>query len=91
MSKTGNIAEGLWLMVLRDKGTDGLSKERLKVCEKCPALVISKSLGLRCSPRVKIKHEVTGAEVKGCGCVLKAKTRVKEEFCPAGKWIAVLD
>lgn len=23
-----------------------------------------------------------------CGCVLEAKTRVPEEYCPAGKWKA---
>lgn len=29
--------------------------------------------------------------VHGCGCRLNAKTRVPEEVCPAGKWMAVTE
>ena len=29
--------------------------------------------------------------VKGCGCRLEAKTRLKNEECPAGKWRAKFD
>ena len=28
--------------------------------------------------------------VKGCGCRLNAKTRVPQDECPAGKWLAII-
>jgi hypothetical protein len=85
-----HVAEGFWNLIFKNEGIEGVAKKRLEICAKCPALVMSKSLGMRCTPKVSLKHVDTGVMVKGCGCVLKAKTRVKEERCPAGKWKEVL-
>lgn len=86
-----HVGEGFWNLLFKQDGIEAVALKRLEVCAKCPALVESKSLGLRCSPKKTLRHIRTGASVKGCGCVLKAKVRRKHEECPAGKWEAVFD
>lgn len=47
-----------------------LAKNRIPVCKKCPNMT-NTALGNTC---------------KLCGCILDAKTRVKDEHCEINKW-----
>ena len=84
-----NIAQGFWNQIFKTDGVEKLAEERLKICEKCPARVYSKSLGFRCSGKKKIRNVETGQLVRGCGCILAAKSRATGDECPAAKWKAV--
>lgn len=48
-----------------------ISKDRLKICKKCPKREIIKYVGDICGE---------------CGCILDNKTRIKDEKCELGKW-----
>lgn len=69
-----------------------LSKERLKVCRKCPLYIKDFELGAICNHRLYIneKDEVSDRPKvgfkKGCGCLLRAKTRVTNAKCIINKW-----
>ena len=64
-----------------DQKTQKLSVERLNICDKC--LLRS---GMMCNPNRMGKNIKTGQTTFGCGCVLVAKTKVKEAECPLNKW-----
>ena len=76
-----------WTNVLRDEleildeETQKLSLSRLKICDKC--LLRS---GTFCATNRRGKNIKTGEMSSGCGCVLIAKTKVKEAECPLSKW-----
>lgn len=68
-----------------------ISEERLKICHKCP--IYSTTLGGMCNNHLwfnpKNNDVVTKQEdgyIRGCGCRLLAKTKLKEAHCPAKKW-----
>lgn len=63
-----------------------LRLERMAICKPCPAFKDRKYGSPVCNTKVKVMNEDLGHEVNGCGCLLNAKTRVKDEYCPAGKW-----
>jgi len=63
-----------------DEETRKLSQKRLEICGSCPL----KTAAGFCDPTKKIK--VGDKEYQGCGCFLPAKTKVKDESCPAKKW-----
>jgi hypothetical protein len=68
-----------------------LSKERLKICKKCPLYKVEDGLGAICSHRLYINNEDKISKtpkigyVKGCGCLLRAKTRVNNAVCVINK------
>lgn len=68
-----------------------LSEYRLDICRKCPIYVTK--LGGICNSRLYLNPttgDISTTEkdgyFEGCGCRLQAKTTLKEEECPAGKW-----
>ena len=68
-----------------------LWESRIRICENCP--IYSPNNGGICSNRLYINpqtgdvsiHPLDGY-VKGCGCKIKLKAKLKTEKCPAGKW-----
>lgn len=86
-----NLPIGIANTLFKSEGIEALSNARIDICKGCAIVVESKSLGLRCDSKRKVAHADTGEKVSGCGCILRFKTRVKEEECPAGKWGAVFD
>ena len=68
-----------------------LYQQRLKICEECPLYL--DLYGGYCNPRLWINPrtgQVSDVEMvgwtKGCGCILRAKTRNKNNKCIIGKW-----
>lgn len=72
---------------------DELYKDRISVCKLCPLLKKDKVFGNICSDELYLntntgetsKEEKSGFR-NGCGCILRAKTRVLEAHCPLDKW-----
>lgn len=69
-----------------------LRDSRIAVCLQCP-LHQYVSIGLICNSQYyldpitdTISSYPKPGYYKGCGCRLEAKTRVKNENCPAKKW-----
>jgi len=58
-----------------------LSEERILICKKCEIFT-----GKRCDNRRTTLNIKTNEQVKGCGCVLVAKTICENCACPAAKW-----
>ncbi len=68
-----------------------ISNRRMQICYTCPLFL--KKLGGVCNSRLwlnpnngdvsTIKKE---GYLKGCGCLLKSKTRLPEAKCPVNKW-----
>lgn len=70
---------------------DELSEERLIICRSCPLFkdtsggLCNRNLWL--NPKTgEVSEEQKDGFVRGCGCRLKAKTRLKHSKCPADKW-----
>lgn len=68
-----------------------ISQKRLSICYKCP--IYSKKFGGICNSKLYLNPATNDISTtykenytKGCGCRLKAKTRLVNEKCPAGKW-----
>jgi predicted PP-loop superfamily ATPase len=73
---------------LNSKVSKELLNYRMPICEKCPLGKVNQTNCFK-SSKMKIKHEITGEMVEGCGCLFRCKGSVPDEFCPAGKWLAV--
>lgn len=58
--------------LLFDKNSE-VAKKRKAICKGCPVSEYGSSRFC------KVKHG-------GCGCLISAKVRDKEESCPIGKW-----
>lgn len=72
---------------------DELSKERLEICKNCPLFLEHNIKGWICNPSLWLNAETGESNesykegmVKGCGCRLKAKTRLVDAHCPCKKW-----
>ena len=70
-----------------------LYEKRIAICKKCPLYTKHKIIGEYCSPQLYLNPETNDISFKykhgykhGCGCRLDAKTRLKNEKCPVGKW-----
>lgn len=68
-----------------------LSKERMKVCQKCP--LYSPKFGGLCNNKLYIDPNTNDISVnakdgyvRGCGCRLLAKTALLDARCMIGKW-----
>ena len=82
----GHVKEAL-------KQNNSLSETRLAICKECPIYTETPVLGPVCNSRkcINIKtgeiRESRGDGFKcGCGCRLRAKTRLDYAKCPVGKW-----
>ncbi len=68
-----------------------LSESRLKICYACP--LYSEKLGGLCNNKLWLNvntgdvsdHQKEGY-IRGCACRVKAKTRLPNAKCVAGKW-----
>ena len=85
----GHIIKG-HVNELLDKNKD-ISEVRMEICRKCP--LYRDILGGQCNPNLwlnpetnEISNRRTVNYIKGCGCRLRAKTRLENESCPAKKW-----
>ena len=85
MSSIKQIAEGFFNN-LTNRGEE-LYKERIEICKVCPLYKVDRIFGAICNPNLYInnKDEISkkpkpGFE-KGCGCVLRSKTRLDDAKC----------
>lgn len=76
-----NIVEGHINEVLGKQ--QSLFEKRIEICKECP-LFTNSNIGFICDSRKKIKDG--DKTVKGCGCRLSAKARLKNETCILKKW-----
>lgn len=70
-----------------------LYQARIKICKTCPLYKIDLQLGEVCNSKLwynvetgDITLQQKDGYVNGCGCRLKAKTRLLNASCPVGKW-----
>ena len=82
----GHVKEAL-------KQNNSLSETRLAICRECPIYTETPVLGPVCNSHICINiqtgeiRERRGDGFKcGCGCRLRAKTRLEYAKCPVGKW-----
>lgn len=82
----GHVKEAL-------KQNNSLSERRLAICKTCPIYTETPVLGPICNSRICYNQktgeirQVRGDGFKcGCGCRLRAKTRLDYAKCPIGKW-----
>ncbi len=68
-----------------------ISESRMKICRRCP--LFKDTVGGICNSRLwlnpitgEVKTVAASGFYKGCGCVLKSKTRAPYAKCPAKKW-----
>lgn len=68
-----------------------LGESRMQVCYSCP--IYSPKFGGLCNNRLwlnpntgDVSTEQKEGYKRGCGCRLRAKTKLPHEMCPLGKW-----
>lgn len=70
-----------------------LKEERMAICRKCGLFLDSAPIGPICNNK-RFIDPITGntsnsmkvGYIKGCGCRLNAKTRLKDNSCIIGLW-----
>lgn len=74
------------------KKENDLSESRLEICKQCP-LFKDSSFGPICNSNKYISPDGTNWDIKyhenwvrGCGCKLRSKTRLKNAHCIINKW-----
>lgn len=89
MNTVSQIIKGYTNLLINSQ--EELMKNRMKICYSCP--LYSQRLGGICNNRLWLNvntGDVSTTEKsgykRGCGCVLKSKTRVPEAKCPVNKW-----
>lgn len=89
MSQIKNIVQG-HINELLSINTD-ISVERLNICYQCP--LYSSKLGGICNNKLWLNIQTGDVSTiqkdgykRGCGCRVKAKTRLVNATCPLGKW-----
>ena len=89
MSTVRNIIEGYTNLAL-NKNED-MSSTRMNICRACP--LFKNVAGGICNSKLwlnpitgDVRTEKKDGYYKGCGCVLKSKTRASLAHCPAKKW-----
>lgn len=75
------------------KREEDLAQSRLAICKECPGYKETKAFGPVCDSSKYISPDGQEVDIKphqgwirGCGCRLKAKTRLKNAHCVIGKW-----
>lgn len=91
MSNAFDILQGHINEVLNRE--EDLSQSRLDICKQCPILKESAAFGSICDSTKYISPDGQDWDIKyhegwtrGCGCRLKAKTRLKNAHCIINKW-----
>lgn len=86
-----DVMSGMFNNIL-DKEKD-LFSTRMKICKDCKLYKKDDLFGPICNSKLYINpktNETTSTKkdgfFKGCGCMLKSKTRVKNAKCPINKW-----
>ena len=72
----GNIAEGWANTIIKNKTTETIAKDRLKICFSCDKRI-------RIIKRNQSKYNYKCSE---CGCIIEAKVRATDEHCDLQKW-----
>lgn len=85
------IAEGFYNNATSKE--QDLFEERIEICRKCKIMKQDSIFGEVCNSRLylnpitdEISKMAAPGFFRGCGCVLKAKTRSRSSRCPARKW-----
>lgn len=70
-----------------------LKDKRLSICRNCPLYTETGLIGPMCSPYLYVNPETEDVStrfktgyIRGCGCRLNAKARLKDAKCPLDKW-----
>ena len=91
MSNALDILQGHINEVLNRE--EDLSQSRLEICKQCPIYKESKAFGPICDSTKYISPDGQDWDNKyhegwtrGCGCRLKAKSRLKNAHCIIKKW-----
>ena len=68
-------------------------EERMAICKACPLFKEDEYWGPKCNPGLYLNPDTNETSrfahagwVKGCGCVLKLKTKQPNAKCVARKW-----
>jgi hypothetical protein len=61
------------------------SEARMFICQHCPYSKDNKVTGLTCGTLLNPTHDEDGNQLT-CGCILKLKTKLRNQKCPQGKW-----
>lgn len=85
------IAQGFYNSLVKNE--QELYEYRIEICKKCKLFKKDNILGNICNSKLYLNpiteetsiHRQKGFN-KGCGCVLKAKCRVRDAKCPNNKW-----
>ena len=67
-----------------EEASPALQKFRMNICNACPKKKNTPGVGPTCG--TFIKDAFTSPDSGTCGCVLDAKTALKNESCPQTKW-----
>jgi len=83
-AKANNIIEGFTNLAIADPKIERLAKLRAAICGECPDAV---SIGIvnQVQPD-STTRAINGMKCNKCGCLLNAKVRSTNDYCPAGKW-----
>lgn len=74
------------------KKEQSLFEQRIKICKQCRLYKEHITFGAICNHMLYIndKDEISATPregfKKGCGCILRSKTRVVNAKCPINKW-----
>ena len=60
-------------------------QDRLNICMRCPFAKQTFGVGLTCGTLLKPEYDRNGRQLT-CGCILKAKTALRNQSCPQNKW-----
>lgn len=87
----GEIINGHLKELLNQEQT--LSEKRIQICRECKLFKDDKVLGYICDKNKyynpitdSLALEPTDGYINGCGCRLRAKSRLQEAKCPLNKW-----
>lgn len=89
------IWEGLRNKVFKDEHVEAVFSIRYSICKECNLFdnegsgCVMPGTQPCCNKNLLIKDELSGEEVKGCGCSLSLKLRSLSSECPARKWPAL--
>ena len=75
------------------KKEERLFKDRMNICKNCRLYRVDSIVGPVCSSGLylnplsdEVSKEPLPGYIKGCGCLLNSKTRVRDAKCPTKKW-----
>ena len=89
--KVGDIIKGHYKELTNQE--NDLYEKRIAICRKCPLYTVSESLGEICDGKKCWNSKLNSIEsfpspetTCGCGCRLKAKTRLANAKCVLNRW-----